>query len=916
VAPPLRATGSRPMVAILVQFQDQPAQTTPATWQSRLFGATGSVKHYYGSASYGHFDVTPASESYGTANDGIVGWLTLPYDHPNFGSDFEAGQRLAHDAMVAADPYVNFAGYDTNGDGIVSADELLVVVIVAGNEAAFYDACAPNIWAHRWSVVPGVTLDDVQLAPYAMVGEMHCTASEPPGQPATVGVMVHEIGHLLGLPDLYDVDVSSEGVGNWGVMGGGTWNGTGRAGDSPSLMDPWSKYVLGWVTPTRVTSTLSHQPIPTAATDPTVFQFLAGSPTAGGEYFLVENRQRTGYDAGLPGSGLLVWHIDEAEADNRRECVAGGTPACSASVHYKVAVVQADDLFGLEKKLNRGDGGDPFPGTSNRRAFTSATTPSSRRYSRAASGMSVIQISDSAATMTATLAIETLSGAPFGVGGRVTAAGVGLGGVTLTFTLVSGTGALPAPVQTTATGTWAQTGFESGTTYRATPSRTGIVFTPTSLDFTAASTGLNFTSATRITVTTPNGGEVWGIGGLYTIRWTSASLSGNVKVLLSRDGGTTWAAVATSVANTGSYAWTVTGTTANPTARIRVCSVTAPVICDDSNADFSIVPRSVTLTAPNGAEIWPIGTVQTIRWTSAGILGNVNLSVSRNATATLPTWTLLFGNTLNDGIQAWTVTGPAITTARIKVCTVATPVICDTSNANFTIQGTVHVVAPNGGERWPIGVVRRITWASSVPGNVKIDVSRDGGATWAAIAASTTNDTALDWTVTGPFTTQARVRVCSVSLPAICDTSDANFTIGVADLIATSIGVTQPSLRGLPWRVESLVVKNAGTAPAVASVTYVYLVMNNIYYFMTSIDIPALAVGEIVDAHSAFITLPTSLPVGTYAIGIHLDVTGVVPETNENNWYFASPLSVFMPSTGGDTAVAPAASAPMPLHRR
>ena len=79
---------------------------------------------------------------------------------------------------------------------------------------------------------------------------------------------------------------------------------------------------------------------------------LEGRP-AGPEYFLVENRQKTGFDADLPGDGLLVWHIDESQSGNTDEN------------HYKVGLIQADGKRDMELDHNRGDAGDPYPGSAN-----------------------------------------------------------------------------------------------------------------------------------------------------------------------------------------------------------------------------------------------------------------------------------------------------------------------------------------------------------------------------------------------------------------------------------------------------------------------------------------------------------------------------------------------------------------------
>lgn len=123
--PGVPAVGSRPMLVLLVQFSDRSGHTTAAQWRSRFFGAGESVREHYRSASMGALDITPAAERHGTANDGIVGWLTLDRAHPDFGGtvDGRAGQ-LARDAMTAASRHVDFAAFDTDGDGRVSTSEL------------------------------------------------------------------------------------------------------------------------------------------------------------------------------------------------------------------------------------------------------------------------------------------------------------------------------------------------------------------------------------------------------------------------------------------------------------------------------------------------------------------------------------------------------------------------------------------------------------------------------------------------------------------------------------------------------------------------------------------------------------------------------------------------------------------------
>ncbi|MGH8010807.1 MAG: hypothetical protein ACREQ3_27790, partial [Candidatus Binatia bacterium] len=148
-------------------------------------------------------------------------------------------------------------------------------------------------------------------------------------------------------------------------------------------------------------------------------------------------------------------------------------------------------------------------------------------------------------------------------------------------------------------------------------------------------------------------------------------------------------------------------------------------------------------------------------------------------------WTSIINKTDNDGAQNWKVTGPATSQAQIRISSINSPTMFDTSDGNFTIGGSpppptvnIMVVAPNGGEQWAIGSKQKIKWTSSgVSGNVKIEVSRNGGASWILLFSSTANDGTENWKVTGPATAQAQIRVSSVSNPSVVDTSNGNFTI-------------------------------------------------------------------------------------------------------------------------------------------
>jgi hypothetical protein len=136
--------------------------------------------------------------------------------------------------------------------------------------------------------------------------------------------------------------------------------------------------------------------------------------TGGNEYFLLENRQQTGFDASLPSGGLLIWHVDDAQQTNTDEN------------HYKVALMQADGKRDLEQNVNRGDAGDPYPGASNNRTFNATSNPNSKSYGNADSCVAVTGISASGPSMTMQIQVKCPAGhpAPSAAATRATAAAI------------------------------------------------------------------------------------------------------------------------------------------------------------------------------------------------------------------------------------------------------------------------------------------------------------------------------------------------------------------------------------------------------------------------------------------------------------------------------------------------------------
>ena len=246
--------GEQKVLVVLVDYADVSFTYSDDSFRDLIFGDDG-VNGFYKNASYNQLSFVPAAETYGTSNDGIV-HVTLDSNH--FNDKFPQISDV-QDILRAADEFFNGADFDTDNDGEVSALELSIVIITAGYEDSYGGGVIePGVWGHKWDI-GNVTLDDKSFGPYTMFGERHGTNSDNEHQ-ATIGIMAHELGHLtFDLPDLYDIDGSSQGIGQWGLMGGGSWNTvSGKfSGAAPADFIAWSKSQIGFATPTVINSSQS-----------------------------------------------------------------------------------------------------------------------------------------------------------------------------------------------------------------------------------------------------------------------------------------------------------------------------------------------------------------------------------------------------------------------------------------------------------------------------------------------------------------------------------------------------------------------------------------------------------------------------------------------------------------------------------
>lgn len=388
-------TGHVWSVVILVSFSDVAFSTSNANRVfTNMLNMTGykdnlhigSVKDYFKLNSSGKFDPEFV----------VVGPVTLDKKMEYYGANDENGEdvhpaEMVRDACIKADQYVDFSQFDADSDGYVDN----VYVFYAGMGEA--DGGGANtIWPHSWALNGEnitLTLDGKKIDEYACSAEL-----KGDGSRTGIGTFTHEYSHVLGLPDLYDVDYETYNgeafdLGEWSLMAYGAYNGNGAVPPAMSIVE---RKLLGWASPTvlgNISSGISLPPI-----DSTNIGYMIKTPDEG-EYYLLENRQqRTGsWDYYIPYHGMLIYHVDmrdDASIDVNYNGVDHNWTFAelwefnmvnAIASHQCVDIEEADDERILYSSLNAAKyaqslKGDPFPGIDDVRSFTDETTPSMKTW--------------------------------------------------------------------------------------------------------------------------------------------------------------------------------------------------------------------------------------------------------------------------------------------------------------------------------------------------------------------------------------------------------------------------------------------------------------------------------------------------------------------------------------------------------
>lgn len=371
-----RTNGSSEMkcLVLLVDFADLAfQQANSAAFYRKMLNDPGfserqfrgSVRDYFMAQSNGSF--APSFD--------VFGPIKLQYGYAHYGSNDADGYDLLPEEMVieackAVQDQVNFADYDNDGDGYVDQ----VVLIYAGQSESS-GASAETVWPHEWALSEAkksLTLNGVKIDTYA------CSSELGYGKVLDgVGTICHEFSHCLGLPDMYDTNEKNYGMDAWDLMDYGCYNGDidddgNGDGYLPAGYTSYEKMFCGWLTPTELKEQKEVRAMKPMSENGEAY--IIYNQARKNEYYLLENRQRTGWDAELEGSGLLVLHVDyDATAWEENTVNTDAT-------HQRCTVIPAD-----EKASSKNNYGDPFPYQGND-SLTNTSKPAATLYNANVNG--------------------------------------------------------------------------------------------------------------------------------------------------------------------------------------------------------------------------------------------------------------------------------------------------------------------------------------------------------------------------------------------------------------------------------------------------------------------------------------------------------------------------------------------------
>ncbi|MDL2257418.1 M6 family metalloprotease domain-containing protein, partial [Bacteroidales bacterium OttesenSCG-928-I14] len=257
---------------------------------------------------------------------------------------------------------INPEDYDNDKDFYIDTFHL----IFAGYGAESTGRGKGNIWSHK-SSVPQTQFGNVWLTTYSCSPELRGYS----GTNLTyIGVICHELCHVFGAPDFYDTNGSTggeyDGTGSWDLMANGSWNANGSV---PAHINMYQKINFGWVKAKTLTEPEAIIDMPNSAENSVAYIVQTGKNN---DYYVLENRQKVGYDAYVPGTGLLIYHVNISNLHIRNNNPNATHPQrvypVNAGATYSVPSASASSYYVDSNRT-------PFGKTSNKSEFTETSTP-------------------------------------------------------------------------------------------------------------------------------------------------------------------------------------------------------------------------------------------------------------------------------------------------------------------------------------------------------------------------------------------------------------------------------------------------------------------------------------------------------------------------------------------------------------
>lgn len=373
--------GIRKNLVILVDFPDLPFTYTQQDFDvlmnsehpSESMPSNASVRDYYREASFGQLDLQST----------VVGVYRMPqpmaYYGSNSGSTDTHAREMIIEAINQADEDIDFSEFDNDGDDRV--DGIHIIYAGYGEEAGGGSDC---IWAHS-SQLSG-TVDGVSLGRYSCSPELRNNY----GKSRThIGVICHELGHVLGTMDFYDtnygVDGSYPSTGQWDMMAQGNWNGEGAY---PAFFNPYTViYDFGWADAIN-----GNKPSSMSLVHHNKNGYVRINTPTEGEYFLLEYRDKASFDIGIPGHGLMIYRASDNLSRRGQNTINAKHP----QQFYPLAANAPNDIPTFDPSSYGVPNSEScaFPGALGVTEITDYTTPSMRTWAGLETGYPITNIEE------------------------------------------------------------------------------------------------------------------------------------------------------------------------------------------------------------------------------------------------------------------------------------------------------------------------------------------------------------------------------------------------------------------------------------------------------------------------------------------------------------------------------------------